>query len=137
VKYSLDFDGSPQDLTMTLSGAVDARSIRAFIEEMVAHPEYRAGMLILVDLSDLDTSTITQEEYESVSDAISGRDPSRRSMASHTSPPCGIASRALTTRLSTTCSVCPESATTISGSGAQMISKSISGKRKRQSAPST
>ena len=74
MNYSLDFDGSPQDLTMTLTGAVDAPSIRAFIEEMVAHPEYRAGMLILVDLSDLDTSAITQEEYESVSDAISGRD---------------------------------------------------------------
>lgn len=74
MNYSLDFDGRPQDLTMTLTGAVDAPSIRAFIEEMVAHPQYRAGMRILVDLSGLDTSTITQEEYESVSDAIAGRD---------------------------------------------------------------
>ena len=74
MNYSLDFDGSPQDLTMTLTGAVDAPSIRAFIEEMVAHPQYRAGMLILVDLSDLDTSTITQEQYEGLGDAISGRD---------------------------------------------------------------
>ena len=44
-----------------------------------------------------------------------------------------MASRALTTRFSTTCSVCPESATTISGSGAQMISKSISGPIRRRS----
>jgi hypothetical protein len=74
MNYSLDFGGSPQDLTMTLAGAVDAPSIRTFIEEMMAHPEYRAGMRILVDLSELDTSTITQEQYEGLGDAISGRD---------------------------------------------------------------
>jgi hypothetical protein len=74
MNYSLDFGGSPQDLTMTLAGAVDAPSIRTFIEEMMAHPEYRPGMLILVDLSELDTSTITQEQYEGLGDAISGRD---------------------------------------------------------------
>jgi hypothetical protein len=74
MNYSLDFGGSPQDLTMTLAGAIDAPSIRTFIEEMMAHPEYRAGMRILVDLSELDTSTITQEQYEGLGDAISGRD---------------------------------------------------------------
>jgi hypothetical protein len=74
MNYSLDFGGSPQDLTMTLAGAVEAAAIRAFIEEMMAHPEYRAGLRILVDLSELDTSTITQEQYEGLSDAISGRD---------------------------------------------------------------
>jgi hypothetical protein len=74
MNYSLDFGGDPQDLTIALTGAVDARSIRALIEDMVARPQYRAGMRILVDLSELDTSTITQEQYEGLSDAISGRD---------------------------------------------------------------
>jgi len=74
VKYSLEFGGDPQDLTMTLTGAVDAAGIRAFVEELIAHPEYRAEMLILADLSGLNTSTITEEQYESVSDVIAGRD---------------------------------------------------------------
>jgi hypothetical protein len=74
VKYSLEFGGDPQDLTMTLSGTVDVPSIRAFVEDIVANPEYRAEMLILVDLTDLDTSSISVEEYETVSDVINGRD---------------------------------------------------------------
>ena len=74
MNYSIEFGGGPQDLTMTLTGAVDARSIRRFVEDLVAHPEYRAGMLILADLSALDTSGITAEQYESVSDVITGRD---------------------------------------------------------------
>lgn len=74
MNYSLEFGGAPQDLTMTLTGAVDTQSIRTFVVDLVANPEYRAEMLILVDLSGLDTSTITEAEYESVSDVISGRD---------------------------------------------------------------
>ena len=74
MNYSLEFGGDPQDLTMTLTGALDTRSIRAFVADLVAHPEYRAEMLILADLTDLDTSSITAAEYESVSDVISGRD---------------------------------------------------------------
>ena len=74
MNYSLEFGGDPQDLTMTLTGAVDAPGIRALVEELVAHPEYRAEMLILADLTGLDTSSISQEEYESVGDVIAGRD---------------------------------------------------------------
>lgn len=59
---------------MTLSGAVDARGLRALVADLMAHPDYQAGMLILVDLSDLDTSSISVREYESVGDVISGRD---------------------------------------------------------------
>ncbi len=74
MEYSLEFGGNPQDLTMTLTGALDTSSIRALVYELVAHPEYRAEMLILADLSGLDTSSITAEEYESVSHVIAGRD---------------------------------------------------------------
>jgi hypothetical protein len=74
VNYSIEFGGHPQDLTLTLSGALDAREIRAFVEELVAHPEYRAGMLILADLSGLNTSGVSVEDYEGISDVIAGRD---------------------------------------------------------------
>ena len=74
MNYSIEFGGEPQDLTMTLTGALDPQGIRAFVEELIAHPDYRAGMLILADLSGLNTSGISVEEYESVSDVIAGRD---------------------------------------------------------------
>ena len=74
MNYSLEFGGDPQDLTMTLSGELDARSIQTFVEELIANPDYRAGMLILADISGLDTSSISVEQYESVSDVIAGRD---------------------------------------------------------------
>ena len=74
MNYSLEFGGDPQDLTMRLSGALDPLSIRAFVVDLMAHPDYRPGMRIMVDLSDLDTSSITEEEYERVSDVISDRD---------------------------------------------------------------
>lgn len=74
MNYTLDFGGDPEDLAITLRGAIDPPGIRAFVEDLVSRPEYRAGMLILVDISDLDTSSISPEEYESVSDVIAGRD---------------------------------------------------------------
>jgi hypothetical protein len=83
VNYSLEFGGDPQDLTMTLRGAVDAPSIRSFMADFMAHPEHRPGMLILVDLTGLNTSGISVEEYESVSDLIVGRD--------HAFPPRAVA----------------------------------------------
>jgi hypothetical protein len=74
VNYSIEFGGDPQDLTMTLSGALDPRSIRALVEDLIANPDYRAGLLILADLSGLNTSGISWDEYEGVSDVIAGRD---------------------------------------------------------------
>ncbi|HEX5246168.1 MAG TPA: hypothetical protein VFW41_03465 [Gaiellaceae bacterium] len=74
MNYSLEFGGDPQDLTITLTGALDAPSIRAFVEDLIAHPGYREGLLILADISGLNTSGISVEEYESVRDVIGGRD---------------------------------------------------------------
>lgn len=72
--YSIELGGDPQDLTVTLSGALEGPSLRALVSDLTAHPDYRAGMLVLVDLSELDTSSISMEQYESVSDLISRRD---------------------------------------------------------------
>jgi hypothetical protein len=74
VRYSLEFGGDAQDLTMTLVGEVDAPGIQGLIHDLMAHPEFREGLRILVDLSELDTSSITAEQYESVSHVITGRD---------------------------------------------------------------
>src|SRR6266481_1191815 len=74
MNYALDFGGDPQDLTMTLAGELDVPGLQAFIQDLIVHADYREGLLILVDISELDTSSFSEEEYESVSDAIAGRD---------------------------------------------------------------
>ena len=74
MNYSIEFGGDPQDLTLTLSGALEASEIRGFVEELLANPDYRAGLLILADLSGLNTSGVSVEDYESISDVIAGRD---------------------------------------------------------------
>lgn len=74
MNYSIEFGGHPQDLTITLSGSADPRSILELVDDLVAHPEHRAEMLILTDLSGLDTSSITLEQYEAVADVLAGRD---------------------------------------------------------------
>jgi hypothetical protein len=74
VNYSIEFGGDPQDLTMTLTGALEASEIRGFVAELVSHPKYREGMLILADLSGLNTSGVSVEDYEGISDVIAGRD---------------------------------------------------------------
>ena len=74
MNYSIEFGGDPQDLTMTLTGALEASEIHGFVEELVSNPEYREGMLILADLSGLNTSGVSVEDYEGISDVIAGRD---------------------------------------------------------------
>jgi hypothetical protein len=74
MNYALDFGGEPQDLTMTLTGELDVPGLRAFIQDLIVHADYREGLLILVDISGLDASSFGEEEYESVRDAIAGRD---------------------------------------------------------------
>jgi hypothetical protein len=74
MQYSFDFDGGPQDLTITVSGSVDALGIRDLVRDLTAHPEFRAGLMILADLSGLDTSNFTTEDYEQAEDAVAARD---------------------------------------------------------------
>lgn len=76
MNYSIEFGGDPQDLTIKLSGLLDARSIQAFMQELASNPEFREGLVILADLSELDTTGLSLEEYDVVGDVISGRDNS-------------------------------------------------------------
>jgi hypothetical protein len=74
MEYSFAFDGGPQDLTISVSGAVTAVGIRSLVRELTAHPDFRAGLVILADLSGLDTSGFTTEDYELAEDAVAARD---------------------------------------------------------------
>jgi hypothetical protein len=64
VEYAIEFGGDPQDVTITQRGAADLRTLRQFNAELMGHPRYRGGMLILFENSSLDLSGLSDIELE-------------------------------------------------------------------------
>jgi hypothetical protein len=58
LEYTIDFGGSPQDVTVTVAGVATARAFHLYNEELTSDPRFRAGMTILVDATGLDTSEL-------------------------------------------------------------------------------
>lgn len=61
-EFTFAFGGDPQDLTITLSGAVDAPGLKRLNDALVADPQFRPGLAILVDVTALDTSRLDEDE---------------------------------------------------------------------------
>jgi len=74
VKFAIEFGGDPQDITVTFSGVADLSGFRRYNETLISDPRFRAGMMILVDASGLDTSQLSGEELQAASEPISKRD---------------------------------------------------------------
>jgi hypothetical protein len=66
VEYTIEFEGAPQDLTVTLWGTADLDSLREFNAELTSSPRYRGGMLILFENSYLDLSALSDRELEQI-----------------------------------------------------------------------
>ena len=49
MKYTIDFSGSPQDVTITTFGPASREGLVGFVQDLVDDPRYRPGMFILVD----------------------------------------------------------------------------------------
>jgi len=62
LEFTFAFGGVPQDLTITLSGAVDAPGLKRLNDALVGDPRFGPGLLILVDVSGLDTSRLDEDE---------------------------------------------------------------------------
>jgi len=62
LEFTFAFGGSPQDLTITLSGAVDALGLKRLNDALVADPRFGPALAILVDVTRLDTSRLDQDE---------------------------------------------------------------------------
>jgi hypothetical protein len=75
MEYRIDFfsDG-PQDVTITVSGAADSLGFRRGDEQLVAASQFRAGLIILVDASALDTSQLSGEELQAAIEPAAARD---------------------------------------------------------------
>jgi hypothetical protein len=74
MKFTIEFGGDPQDVTVTFSGVADLPGFRRYNEEITSDPRFRAGMMILVDASALDTSQMSSENIQAASEPISERD---------------------------------------------------------------
>ena len=62
MKYTIEFGGGPQDVTITTFGLATAEGLLDFIRELVSNPRFRPGMSILVDHMAVDARMITADD---------------------------------------------------------------------------
>jgi hypothetical protein len=74
VEYTIEFGGDPQDVTITQRGVADLRSLRQFNADLMEHPRYRRGLLILFENSDLDLSGLSHTELQQTAIDVVERD---------------------------------------------------------------
>jgi hypothetical protein len=72
--FAIEFGGEPQDVTVTQWGTADLKTLRQFNADLVAHPSYRGGLLILFENSSLDLSALTDNEVEQIAVDVIDRD---------------------------------------------------------------
>jgi hypothetical protein len=72
VKYSIEFGGVPQDVTITTFGMADADGLIGFVRDLVANPRFRPGMLILVDHMSIDASKLTGADVRAQAGVVVG-----------------------------------------------------------------
>jgi hypothetical protein len=73
VEWTIEFRGDPQDVTITTSGPATLESFLEMNAALLSDPRFRAGMLILVDHSDLDVTPLLQDEVASIGYNIARR----------------------------------------------------------------
>lgn len=59
--YVIEFGEGPEDMAVTLSGQATPIGFRQLIRDLNMDPRAHAGMTILVDLTALDTSVLSNE----------------------------------------------------------------------------
>ena len=74
VDFTFDFGGDPQDVTITASGIADVAGLLHINAELRSDPRFRANMLILYDLSELDMARLSEVDMEQISAPIAVRD---------------------------------------------------------------
>jgi hypothetical protein len=70
VEYTIEFSGSPQDVTITTSGAASREGLVGFVQDLVDDPRYRPGMFVLVDHLALDATTITGDDMRAQAERV-------------------------------------------------------------------
>jgi hypothetical protein len=64
----------PADIEMAVSGVPTLRGFRLLNEQLISDLRFRAGLTILVDLGALDTSGLSADDFQSLSEPMVERD---------------------------------------------------------------
>ena len=70
MQYTIDFSGSPQDVTITTFGPASRQGLVGFVQDLVDDPRYRPGMFILVDHLALDATTMTGDDVRAQAERV-------------------------------------------------------------------
>jgi hypothetical protein len=68
VKFSIEFGGDPQDVTITASGAADPAGFASMNERLMSDPRFRPGLAYLIDLSGVDVTELPQADAEQIAE---------------------------------------------------------------------
>ena len=74
MEFAVEFGGEPQDVTVTATGVADVAGLREIVTTVATDERYRAGLLLLYELSGLDMSGISDDELERVTETVMERD---------------------------------------------------------------
>jgi hypothetical protein len=74
MEYTIEFGGTPQDVTITTSGSASVEGMIGYVTDLVASPRYRPGMTILVDHRLLDARSLTAADIKAFAIAVVKRD---------------------------------------------------------------
>jgi hypothetical protein len=66
MEYRFEFGGSPQDVTVIASGVASVSGFSRLYESLCDQSRFEPGMLILLDMSEVDISAITPNEEREI-----------------------------------------------------------------------
>ena len=72
MEYTIEFGGTPQDVTITTTGLADAKGLVGLVRDLVSSPRFRPGMLILEDYTAIDASQVTSSDLRAQANAVIG-----------------------------------------------------------------
>ena len=70
MEHTIEFGGSPQDVTVTASGMASVGQLSRMLSQLCEEPAFEAGMRILLDFTHLDMSAIPRMDAAQVSRAL-------------------------------------------------------------------
>lgn len=70
MKYTIQFGGAPQDVTITTSGPGSGKGLVDFVRDLVSNPLFRPGLLILVDHLSLDPTPINAADVRAQAETV-------------------------------------------------------------------
>jgi hypothetical protein len=74
MEFDFAFTDGPADIEETLAGVPTEDGFRLLNDTVMSDPRFRAGLKILVDCSALDTTGLSNQEVQSLSEQMAARD---------------------------------------------------------------